>query len=255
MSQNKEQAPASELTTDKERALVRIKKLLTIAEGNAENGESERDTAMRMALKLLAMHNLEMTDVRSKKEERMTAELETYTCPWRRTVAGAISALFFSTYFYTGIKGKQKHKFTFIGLESNVITARDMTEWVIKSVTKECLKKKRELGENAAWETSFFNAAAYTISRRCREMRAEAEVENIPKSGSTALALTSIYEQEEKANLAHIAQDMGIELKTKSIKLAVKSASGSAAGREYGNNINLGKQITGGATKPKAAIK
>lgn len=241
---------------NKDKVLAKVQKLLNTANGTAEGGEHERDTAMRMALKLLAMHNLEMTDLQAKKEERMTATLETYTCPWRRTVAGAISSMFFSKYFYTGVPGKQKHTFTFIGLESNVITARDMTEWVIKSVTKECLRKKREVGGNAAWETSFFNAAASVISQRCREMRAEAEMESTPTSTGTALVLASIYDQEEKANLAHIAEEMGIKLRTKSIKLAVKDLGGMAAGREFGKNINLDRQIGNGTpASPKKALK
>lgn len=236
------------------RVITKIQKLLNMANGTAEGGEEERDTAMRMALNLLAKHNLSMSDtmVNVTKEKRETQDLETYTCPWRRSVAGSIAKMFFSNFFYSPIPGKQKNKFTFVGLESNVITAKDMTDWIIKSVTKEVLAAKKRLGEGAAFETSFLNAAAAVISRRCTELRAEAELANKPVSGGTAMVLASLYDQEAKANALFIQEEMGLKLKNKPTPLKSLHAGGTRAGAEFGKNINLGRQIGGAAPANKA---
>ena len=255
MSDQKQQSAADD--ANKNKVISKVQKLLNMANGTAEGGEHERDTAMRMALALLAKHNLDMADtmVKVDKENRTKITMEQYTCPWRRTVAGAIARMFFSNYFYTGIRGKQKLTYTFVGLESNVVTTKDMVEWIIKSVTKECLKRKRELGQNAAWETSFFNSAAHVIANRCRELQAEAEFANTPKAGGTALVLSSVYEQEERENVRYIAEEMGVKITTKKVSLVIKNLDGSRQGAEFGNKINLGRQIASNGAAATKTLK
>lgn len=240
----------SDLLTNKEKALDRIKLLLATGTDERAN-ESEREIAMRMALKLLAAHNLEMADTMTTvtKEKRDTETMEQYTCPWRRTVAGAIARMFFCNYFYQGIPGKQKTLYTFVGLESNAKTAVEMTKYLIASITKEGLKKKRELKANAAFETSFFNAAAARISQRCIQMQREAEMENTPQSGSTALALVNVYEQEREANVKFIAEELGIKLRVKATSLKSLDSQGTRMGDEFGKNVSLSNQI--GHHKPR----
>ena len=61
-----------------DKIIDKIAKLLAVANGNAAGGEHERDTAMRMATKLLIKHNLSMVDItgKTKGEARESAEAE-----------------------------------------------------------------------------------------------------------------------------------------------------------------------------------
>ncbi len=52
----------ADMTTDNEKVLDKVRKLLALANNEAAS-EGERDNAMRMAHKLLTMHQLEMADV------------------------------------------------------------------------------------------------------------------------------------------------------------------------------------------------
>jgi hypothetical protein len=236
-----------------DKVISKIQKLLSMANDDAIGGEHERDTAMKMALNLLAKHNLSMSDLETDKEEREVDTLEQYTCPWRRQVANAIAQMYFTAFFSTKINGKQKLKFNFIGLQSNCQTAKSMTEYVIKSLTKEVVKLRKELNESASFETSFFNGAAIKIVERCRKLREEAELESKGASSGTAMVLASLYDQEKTANNKYIQDEMNIKLTMKSSRLANHNTSGFNAGKEFGSNLNLSKQL--GSDSKKANLK
>lgn len=249
----------SELNTNKDKAIDRIKKLLAMGTDERSN-EQERETSMRMALALLAKHNMDMSDVATEieKEKRNKQELEQFPCPWRRTVGNAIAEMFFCKFFSTNMYGKQKKIFTFVGLESNAVTALEMTKYLINSITKEGRKEKKRLGGDHAFETSFFNGAAWRISERCRALKAEAEMENTKLSTGTALTLVNVYEQEIAANIKFIAEEMGIKLvQGKGKGMSIKDHSAFGMGREFGNGVSLNNQLSNsGAKKTKAtAIK
>ena len=227
----------------------KVKKLLNMAGGDAAGGEHERDTAMKMALKLLAKHNLSMADCQTVKEGRLSVTMEAELCPWRKVVGGAIAKLFFSSFYFQRVPGKQRNRFTFVGLESNIETSLQMTKFLIKSLTREVKLQRAAHGYTSAWETSFFNAASIRISQRCYAIRAEAEAESTPAAG-TGLVLASLYAQEEASNLRHIAEEMGLVLKTgKPSKMSFGDLNGAAAGREFGDNVSLSNNI---ATNPRA---
>jgi hypothetical protein len=126
------------MSTDK--VIARIKKMMSMAKGTAVGGEAERETAMKMA------------DV----------------CPWRWSVAYSLANLYFCEYFSTQVPGKQRKNLHFVGLESNVQTAKEMTAYAIKSIYGQSVKTRKESGQTAAaaFETSFCNAAAAAIFTR-----------------------------------------------------------------------------------------
>lgn len=230
------------MKTEEDKIVARVKKLINLANGTAAGGEHERETAMKMALNILAKHNLSMADlVQEEKETRVNEDIFHYTCPWLRVVANAMAELFFCKFFFTKVPGKQKYRFTFVGLESNVQTAKEMTNYVIKSIRKGGAQVLKDLGPKA--ETSFVNAAAKTVSYRCQVLRQEAEAESAAKPTGTSLVLASLYEQELKSNEQFIEAQLGIKLTTGKASMSNKHAQGSRLGHEYGNNINLDRQI------------
>jgi hypothetical protein len=234
--------------TQEEKAIDKIRKLLSHANDNAAGSEHERDNAMRMALKLLAKHNLTMADVAIEdKEDRESITIEQFPCPYRKVIAHAISQLYFSKFFHEKVPNKQKFLFHFVGLESNIMTTKEMTLYLIKSVLDESIKLYgRAPGQAQALATTFRNAASKRIAERCEELRAEAEAEHQVESPGTALVLANLYETEKAANENYVVNILGIkDLKKTTVKLANKSQRAAAAGREFGDKINLSNQING----------
>ena len=235
-----------------DKVMGRIRKLMSLANGTAEGGEHERDTAMKMALNLLAKHNLSMADLSQPAEKRMRDQAEYRSDPWVRIVGHALAELYFCGFFSTAYGSKRA--FTFVGLESNVATAKEMTDWVVKSIAAESRRLATERGEvTKTFANSFRKGAASKISQRCRALRAEAERANAGQASSgTSLVLASLYDTEKNANALYITDTLGIKLVTKVISQRNTTYDGAAAGAAYGDKINLNKQI-GGAPKSKVA--
>jgi hypothetical protein len=241
---------------DNEKAVNKIRKLLAHATDSAAGSEHERDNAMRMALKLLAKHNLTMADVEEEKEDRDMVFMEQFPDPYRRVIANAIAEMYFCKFYHVKVPNKQKLNFHFVGLESNCNTALEMTKYVIKSVSDESNLKQREAGAGAGWGTTFRNAACARIAERCREFRAEAEAESAVESQSTgtALVLANLYETEKEANTSYIVKILNVKLTEKKTTLVNKSRSANAQGREFGDKVNLSNQIASNAQQPAAPV-
>lgn len=243
-----------------DKVIDKIKKLLNHANDNAAGSEHEREVAMKMALKLLAKHNLEMKDIQDAdtKEDRDEVHYEEFPDPFRKMIAGAIAELYFCKFYSVPVPGKQKRHFHFVGLESNCNTAMSVAQYVIKSVTRE--SHVRGLQEATAekrhgWGTSFRNTAADQIGIRCARYRAEEQQEQETESTGTALVLANYYEAEKTANANFIEHILGIKLTTKKLNPKIKSVSAAIQGREFGDKVNLGNnalETNGQSTAPKA---
>lgn len=231
----------------------KIQKLLNLANGNAAGGEHERDTAMKMALKLLTKHNLDLAAFEKQNkighaEDRVSIQDTQYAYPWMRTVANALAELYFCKFFSQTIP-QYKRLYTFVGKESNAMMAMEMTRYVIKSIQREGARERKRLGEREPFENSFLNGASQVIYRRCLALKEEAIKENEEEvkadaSGTgTALVLASFYEAEMQSNIVHIEQNMGIKLVTKSSNMRSTSQRGKAAGAAYAQTLNLNRQI------------
>jgi hypothetical protein len=251
--------------SDQNKIIAKIQKLLNHAKDGAAGAEAERDTAMRMALKLMTKHNLSMDKVSiENKEDRDELLLEQFPDPYRTMIGHAIAELFFCKFFRTKVPGKQKYNFHFVGLESNAITAREMTLYAIKSVSDESNRAQRDAGGNAGWGTTFRNGAALKISQRCFALRKEAEEtktedylkdveddEPSPVSTGTALVLSNVYQTEADANDSFIEKVLGIQVKKKKLNVVNKSNNALSQGLEYGDKVNLSKQVGTNAPAPK----
>jgi hypothetical protein len=237
-----------------------VKKMMTLA-NDAGASEGERENALRMAHATLAKYNLTMSEAEAsgkKAEEARGAEHMTgRDYPWMRTTAHAVAKLFFCEYFYILIGGgKVKH--FFVGRESNVFTAQGMTTYVIDSIDREAQRtaKARTGNSGGTFWRSFCKGAAFAVYERCDSIREEAEEESAqdaqlerltsPKSTGTALVLASVYEAERKANEEYISKNIG-PLRFTSSRQRNTAADAHAAGQEYGEKINLSRQI--GETK------
>lgn len=236
---------------NKEKVLQRVKKMMALA-NDAAATEGERDNAIRMAHATLAKYNLSMAEADAagtKSEEKRKGEgVVGKDYPWMRTTAGALATLFFCEYFYIRLGGGSVKHF-YVGKESNVFTAQEMTQFVIRSIDREARKVAMERTGNAGgtfWR-SFCKGAADTVWHRCAKIRKEAEA--APKTPGTALVLASVYALEQKANVQFMSDVLGIkDLKEGKHRERNTSFAAYGAGQEFGDRVNLNKQI--GGTSP-----
>jgi hypothetical protein len=226
-----------------EKTLGRIRNLLKLAQGECTNGEHERTAAMEAALTLLAKYNLEMADVTPEKQEgRIHGDVEGRNYTWIRGIANAVARLYFCEVF-TVKTGKDRSRFTYIGLKSNVSAAQDIVAYLIKSVTAEASASTRKAGADQTYKWSFMKGAAYQIGIRARCMRAEAETKSASAPTETGLVLASVYEREKQANDNYIKEQLKVELVTSRGRTYNNDARGQAAGRIFGNAVGLQRQL------------
>jgi hypothetical protein len=227
-----------------DKVIAKIRKLLAVANGSAAGGEHERDTAMRMALGLLAKYNLDMADLSEPQEIRgKDNTLELHATPWMRWVGDSVAKLFFCFCYTSTSYGKtNRRRYSFIGLRSNVETAKAITEYVVRSIEREGTRRMKEGGHSAAWANSFRKGAALRIGSRCTALRKQAELEQAPVSGERGIVLASVYKQNELANQKWL-DDMGIEVNFMPDRTQDPLQSGLRAGAEFGDKINLHRQL------------
>lgn len=248
--------------TEVERVLARVRKLMTLANDKAASA-GERDNAIRMAHNTLAKHNLTMSEAeaggKKPEEERGAQPLAGRNHPWTRTVVHGLAKLFFCEYFYVSLPGSKVIHY-FIGKQSNAITAKEMSTFVIKSIDTEAQRYANQTGGGGTAWRSFCKGAAVQVYWRCDAIRKEAEKQKAeaaaaaqaaaPASTSTAMVLSSVYAQEEAANKAFIENMGGEPPKVKPDRQKKGDPDAKRAGAVYGDTISLQTQI-GSAAAPK----
>jgi hypothetical protein len=223
------------------KVLERVKKMIALGNDSAAT-EAERETALRMAYNLLAKYNLSISDLPSEQdnEARERQDVVISADRWARSLAQAVAKLFFCRYFYsgTGTSGKDKH--CFVGRQSNVITARYMSEFLIKSVKREATGRYKS--PTSPQGRSFCVGTVDSIRKRVEEM-IKTDTESTP---GTALVLASLHQREADANSKWLEQ-AGLSLTTSKAR-ADNSLRASAFydGREYGKTVSLNQQVSSG---------
>jgi len=221
-----------------EKIIARVRKMLALAKDAAAT-EGERDNALRMAYATLAKHNLSMAAVDAPAAEDRRSEVTTIRHRmWMTHIHNAVAKLFFCHLFMT--KKGAYIDLTLIGKESNIITAKDLANHLCNSILKE--NKRRNFSQTEL--ASFNKGAAHRITERCEQLRREAEASTETASG-TSLVLASLYQRESVANEDYIRDVMKLTLhQTKARRSTIRSDA-YAAGRTYGDSLNLNRSITG----------
>lgn len=231
--------------TDKDHVLARVRKLLALGNDPAA-AEGERDNAMRMAHATLAKYNLSLGDAEVKEDARINSPIKMCYHAWARQAAFGIAKLYFCSYFIIPNKNTGSGLHVFVGRESNVKTAQEMSKFVIASINKEAHQRAKLVGQGATWERSFAKGAASAVWFRCKEIRAtaeKAEQQQQPASGAgTSLVLASLYKQELDRNNALIKEQHGDLGKAKG-KQRNTDFGAHSAGKEFGKNISLNTQV------------
>jgi hypothetical protein len=247
--------------TELNKILARVKKMMTLAD-NAAATEGERDNALRMAHATLAKFNLDMSQVDAVSHDKQDprnkdALVMTDAAPWVRSLASAVADLFFCSFFFTQRWDHNLHSKThmyFVGRQSNIVTAMEMTSYLVKSIMKEAAATAKANGQGSKFKTSFCKGASATIYWRCKDIRNQAEaVKNTAASSSTALVLVDVYAAEKKANEVMIAETVG-KLESKKSG-AHRAGAGYYEGVEFGKTVSLNKQVNGTSTTNNPKLK
>ena len=248
--------------------LRRVRKMLKLAQ-DAGATEQERDTAMRHVQATLAKYNITMQQAEAAGEEaseKRGSQREAFLGkPWAIRISGAIARMCFCHYHYHTLGGNagptQKAMHVFVGLESNVATAREMSRFVVEAVNTEANRYRRSIGGGYADYRAFAQGAAEKIRLRCFKIEDDAKRNGVARheddddkmraaSGvGTSLVLASLYKTEEQANKQWL-EDQKITL-GKGRSQTVDHSRGYAhrAGAEYGDKVSLHRQVTGSSKK------
>ncbi len=227
---------------DKLDALVgKIQKLLALA-GNNPN-ENEAAAAMEAASRLMALHNLSLTDVETTdSEERVEekfAEKGGTKAGWARRVWNSTSNLNFCKYFYTA-RPRYADIHHIIGTRANVIATQIMAEYLIETVNRLSFVALIKGTERNAFRLG----AATRLSQRLYELKSQREKGTEQKTSSNPgnlPALASLYAVHQTENDAYYAQNYGKLIKGK--KINTKNTNAFFAGMKAANEISLNDQI------------
>lgn len=221
-----------------DRIINKVKKILAIAhdEGAAEG---ERDNALRMAYNLMAKHNLSMTSLQDKPEDRGMREEMFYGRPWATSLCNSVASMFFCHYIVRKSPLKNMAGHIFVGKESNAATALEMSRWLIDSIKKEASRRAYALNENMTWRRSFCEGAVSKIRVRIRDMKEEVSKE---AGTGTSLILVSLYDSEKEANQEWTRSNLQTKVEKPRKQASVLSGA-YQAGSSYGSSVALNKQI------------
>lgn len=250
------------------RVLRRVRKMMKLAQ-DAGATEEERDTAMRHVHATLAKYNISLAQAQAAEEEAQEKRgrlKEAYLGkPWAIQISAAIARMCFCHYYYQTMGGNagptQKAMHSFIGLESNVTTAKEMARFVVESVNREAQRYQRSIGGRYGDYRAFAQGAAARIRTRCFAIEEEAkrkgveqhaddnETERAASGAGTSLVLASLYKTEEEANQKWL-EDQKITLRDgRSQSIDTSRGYAHRAGAEYGDKVSLHRQVTGSSRK------
>lgn len=229
-----------------DKVLNRVKKMLALGNDKAAT-EGERETALLMAYNLLAKYNLSISDMPAEQvnEVRERQDAVISADKWARSLAHAVAKLFFCRYFYskTSTSGKDKH--SFIGRQSNVITACYMTEYLIKSVKREA--SARYKSSTSPQGRSFCVGTVDSIRKRVDEML----VQDSEAGSGNALVLVDVRKRESAENEKWLEEN-NLRLTTSKARADSSLRAGAFHdGREYGKTVSLNQQVGSTATSFK----
>ena len=244
------------MTAEMEKVLARVRKLLALV-NDAAASEGERDNALRMAHATLAKHNLTKAEAEAAgtapAEARVRdADAESDGAPWIRRATYGVAKLFFCEYYVISRRDTAKIRHAFIGRESNVITAKEIVAYVVRSIHLEAKKEQRDRGESGSFIRAFCKGAADRVWVRCAKLREEAEAASRPTSTGTSLVLASVYQLEAAANQALMAQ-LAPDLKTAKNREKKADTEAYLAGHAFGDRVSLNRQLS--SEKARAQLK
>jgi len=228
---------------NQERIIAKMKKLLAMAEGNAN--EHEAMVAAKQLHAMLAKHNVSMEDLSGEDNPISDEGFQSRNRPWKRQVAMKIAELYFCK-FYFASAGRGNASYMFIGTEANRAFAIYIFKMIIKVVEKEGKKQcKSFCGKSSGpFYNSFLTGAKDRINERCKELINSAKAGTLQDEDGTNLpALLSTYERTEL--MLNDWADDKLNLKNSPSRTKSTNVNGYHKGQEAGSRVQLSRTLHG----------
>lgn len=224
----------------------KIRKLLALAEGQANENESAR--AMEIASRLMMEHGISAEDAKGSAKKVFTAgkgnEFD-LAYDWYIRAAQAVGILFgckVVTRKTAGAKDSDAVAY-FVGRAANVESAEETFAFVILQVEqfyRAALPKGMTKQERSQYRKTFKKACALRILERCQMIEADQKRQN-PGTGSTALVISEHRDVLANEIAAYFAEQ-GVRY-TKSRPDRLSHAGAAAAGRVAGSSVDLNRKV------------
>jgi hypothetical protein len=225
-----------------EAILDRIQKLLALANDKAAT-ENEAATAMRMAMGLMARHNIEETQIIERNKPATTQREIKLEREWWVNVCAAAAELYSCRYLIYA-----NESIRFIGDPVNTEAAFMTATWLADQVERlysANLPPGMTQSERAKYRRTFKFACAVRVRLRARELMKdirENEAAAQSATGSTALVVASMMDQQLALADDFLAQKYP-NLRTKKSKPR-KLGPGTRAGYAAGEHVNLRRNVS-----------
>lgn len=215
----------------------KIAKLLAVAQGNAN--EHESDEAMRLASALMMKHGIDAADIDMGARGSRVGESDAvkFDHMWHRLVARCAAYLYGTQSMWT------KTTITFVGRLDNREASLVTHHWLVEQVEaayKSCLPKGMSKAARAEYRRTFKMACALRLLQRAHKLVAEIQ-ENAPTIvGSTALVVVNHRKELEEEVDAFFKER---KVRTVKTRINLKATLGAAHGVEAAEGIQLQKKV------------
>lgn len=215
----------------------KIRKLLAVANGNANEAESE--VAMKMAAALMAKHQITQDELGVKREDVIYGDMFEMAPLWHLHAAHAAGVL----YGAQPMLSRDREWVGFVGRPSNINAAQDTMAYIIMQVEtlyKAALPKGLTKRERAEFRDDFKKACALRVYQRCLKIVDDLRRQKDAVKGVNALVVQDHFKALAAENAAFLA---GVK-KAKPIKaLVTKDHVGTFVGRMAGDHVEINRTV------------
>jgi len=232
-------------------ALIRKIRALKAKADSPGVTEAESMAFMEKVTSMLAQHNLEIAQLEVEEQsgiERDDFEANWQASPTRRAMFVAVCALYMVRPLTYGGGGKAtKKKWTLVGRKVNVYMAKDMAEYLLRTV----IRLSNEHAKRTGGDNIDFRRGCFTrLTERLYELKLQQEraaapaynakgnPENLPALRMMENDLINAYLKSQFGKLGQARRSRG-----KGYGLD------GMAGYQAGNNISLNRQVSGKSSK------
>lgn len=213
----------------------KIRKLLALADGKANDNESQR--ALELAHKLMMEHGIEQSQLEgSKKQSAGASPLTQFDRDWQLTCASTAAVLYGVRCITRGSSG-----FYFVGRPDNNEMALLTTAYLIaqvESLYKQLLPKGLSQKERALWRRDFKRAASARVWYRVKDF---IDVSASQSSGTALVIHKSQLNEEIDDYLTSVGANIG---KSRRRAKEYRSPEATYAGVVAGDSVDFHKTVS-----------
>jgi hypothetical protein len=215
----------------------KIRKLLAVAHGNANEAESE--VAMKMAATLMAKHQITQDELGVTKEDVMEGDLFEMSDKWQFHAAHAAGVL----YGATPVRTRDFGWVGFVGRPSNINAAQDTMAYIVVQVEalyKAALPKGLTKRARAEFREDFKKACALRVYQRCLKIVDDLRREKDAVKGVNALVVQDHFKKMKEENEAFLSDRPPLK---PSKALLTKQRIGSFVGHKAGDLVEINRTV------------